>query len=67
MHVVSVHVVLCNFKLKHVILYIYCIDLFMCGIKELDFSFYNFSVILYNFLKFSTFYENKKERARGAT
>jgi hypothetical protein len=37
--------------LKHTTLYIHCIDLLMRSAKKLDFPFYDFSVIYYNFSK----------------
>ena len=40
-----------NFVLKHTILYVYCVDLLMQSLKKLDFPFYNFSIIYYDFLK----------------
>jgi hypothetical protein len=32
-------------------LYVQCVDLFMWSLIKLDFSFYDFSVIYYDFLK----------------
>ena len=40
-----------KFILKHTILYIYCVDLLMWSPTKLDFLFYNFSMIYYDFLK----------------
>ena len=37
--------------LKHTILYIHCVDLLIWSLTQLDFSFYDFSVIYYDFLK----------------
>ena len=36
---------------KHTILYIYCVDLLIWILIQLDFPFYDFSVIYYDFLK----------------
>jgi hypothetical protein len=40
-----------NFVLKHIILYVHCVDLLIGSQTKLDFLFYNFSVIYYDFLK----------------
>jgi len=40
-----------NFVLKHTILYIHYVDLLMWSITKLNFLFYNFSMIYYNFSK----------------
>ena len=37
--------------LNHIILYIHCVDLLIWSPTQLDFSFYDFSVIYYDFLK----------------
>ena len=37
--------------LKHTVLYIHCIDLLMWSPIKLDFSFYDFSMIYYDFFK----------------
>jgi hypothetical protein len=36
---------------KYIILYVHCVDLLIWSPTKLDFSFYNFSAIYYNFLK----------------
>ena len=38
-----------NFVLKHTILYVYCVDLFMWNPTKFDFPFYDFSMIYYDF------------------
>jgi hypothetical protein len=38
---------------KHIILYFYCISLLIWSSTQLNFSFYDFSVIHYEFLKLS--------------
>jgi hypothetical protein len=43
-----------NFILKHTILYIHCVDILMWSPTKLDFLFYDFSVIYYDFLKIQT-------------
>ena len=40
-----------KFILKYTILYIHCVDLLMRSPIKLDFLFYDFSVIYYNFSK----------------
>jgi hypothetical protein len=40
-----------NFVLKHTILYVHCVDLLIWSAAKLDFPFYKFSVIYYDFLK----------------
>jgi hypothetical protein len=40
-----------NFVLKHTILYIHCVDVLMWSPTKLDFPFYDFSVIYYDFSK----------------
>ena len=37
--------------LKHTILYVHCVDLLIWSLTQLDFPFYDFSVIYYDFLK----------------
>ena len=37
--------------LKHTILYIHCVDLLMWSLTKLDFPFYDFSIIYYDFSK----------------
>ena len=37
--------------LKHTILCVHCVDLLIWSLTQLDFPFYNFSVIYYDFLK----------------
>ena len=37
--------------LKHTILYVHCVDLLIWSLKQLDFPFYHFSVIYYDFSK----------------
>jgi len=39
-----------NFILKHIILYVHCVDILMWNPKKLDFVFYDFYVIYYDFL-----------------
>ena len=36
---------------KYTILYVHCVDLFIWSPTQLDFLFYDFSVIYYDFLK----------------
>jgi hypothetical protein len=43
-----------NFVLKHTILYIYCVDILMWSPTKLDFLFYDFFVIYYDFSKIQT-------------
>ena len=40
-----------KFVLKHTVLYIHCVDLLMWSLIKLDFSFYDFSMIYYDFSK----------------
>ena len=40
-----------KFVLKHTVLYIHCVDLLMWSPIKLDFSFYDFSMIYYDFSK----------------
>jgi hypothetical protein len=40
-----------NFVLKYTILYIHCVDLLMWSATKLNFPFYDFSVIYYDFSK----------------
>ena len=40
-----------NFVLQHTILYVYCVDLLIQSLTQLDFPFYNFSLIYYDFSK----------------
>ena len=37
--------------LKHIILYVHCVDLLIWSPTQLDFLFYNFSMIYYDFFK----------------
>jgi hypothetical protein len=37
--------------LKHIILYVHCVDLLILSPTQLDFSFYEFSMIYYDFSK----------------
>ena len=37
--------------LKHTILYVHCVDLLIWSLTQLDFPFYDFSVIYYDFSK----------------
>jgi hypothetical protein len=46
-----------NFVLKRTILYVHYVDLLMWSLTKLDFLFYDFSVIYYDF--FQIFSENK--------
>jgi hypothetical protein len=39
--------------IKHIILYVHSVDLLIWSIAQLDFSFYIFSAIYYDFSKFS--------------
>jgi hypothetical protein len=38
--------------LKHIILYIHCVDLLIWSLTQLNFPVYDFSVIYYNFQKY---------------
>ena len=40
-----------NFVLQHTILYIHCVDLLMWSPTKLNFLFYDFSMIYYDFVK----------------
>ena len=40
-----------KFVLKHTVLYVHCVDLLMWSPTKLDFPFYDFSVIYYDFPK----------------
>jgi len=40
-----------NFVLKHIILYVHCVDLLTWSPTKLDFLFYDFIMIYYDFLK----------------
>ena len=37
--------------IKHIILYVHCVDVLIWSLTQLDFLFYDFSVIYYDFLK----------------
>ena len=40
-----------NFVLKDTILYVYYVKIYLCGVKKIDFLFYDFSMIYYDFSK----------------
>jgi hypothetical protein len=40
-----------KYILKYTILYVYCVDLLIWSLTQLDFLFYDFSVIYYDFSK----------------
>ena len=49
--------------LKHTILYVHCVDLLMWSPTKLDFLFYDFSVIYYDFFKDSVeINKNEKDK-----
>ena len=51
--------------LKHTILYAHCIDLLMWSPTKLNFYFYNFSVIYYDFFKDSAKINKKGKNKTG--